>query len=370
MIPVCEPALAGKEKDYVSDCINTNWISSNGKYIPLFEESFSKYCGAKYGIACCNGTAALHLALAAMGIKPRDEVIVPSFTMIASANAAAYCGAKPVFVDSEPRTWNIDVTKIEEKITDKTKAIMPVHIYGHPVDMDPLLEFAKKHNLLVLEDAAEAHGADYKGRKTGGLGDAACFSFYANKIITTGEGGMVVTSNKKIAEKARLLRNHAFGIPRFIHNDIGFNYRMTNIQAAIGCAQMEKIDEFVAARRRNAQLYSALLNHEKSITLPVEEKWAKNVYWMFGILIEDDFGLSKEEVMAELLRQGIETRSFFMPMHMQPAFTNNPSYKTGTAGSYPVAESLWKKGLYLPSGSNLAEEQINKVAEVLLSLKK
>ncbi|MDI6737846.1 MAG: DegT/DnrJ/EryC1/StrS family aminotransferase, partial [Nanoarchaeota archaeon] len=248
MIPVCEPCMAGKELEYVSDCIKTNWISSNGRYITQFEDSFSRYCGTKYGIGCSNGTVALHLALAAIGIGPGDEVIIPDFTMIATANAVAYCGATPIPVDSEPRTWNMDVRQIKEKITSKTKAIMPVHIYGHPVDMDPLLKLAKEHNLLVIEDAAEAHGALYKNRKTGSLGDAACFSFYANKLITTGEGGMVVTNNEQIAEKARLLRNHAFGKPRFVHNEIGFNYRMTNIQAAIGCAQMEKIDEFVDAR--------------------------------------------------------------------------------------------------------------------------
>lgn len=370
MIPVCEPAMAGKELEYVSDCIKTNWISSNGKYITQFEDSFSRYCGVKYGVGCCNGTVALHLALASLGIVPGDEVIIPDFTMIASVNAVAYCGATPILVDAEPRTWNMDVSQVKAKITPKTKAIMPVHIYGHPVDMDPLLELAKKHKLFVIEDAAEAHGALYKNRKAGSLSDAACFSFYANKMITTGEGGMVVTNHDGIAEKAKLLRNHAFGVPRFVHNEIGFNYRMTNIQAAIGCAQMEKIDEFVEARRKHAELYTQLLKDESSLVLPVEEPWAKNVYWMYGILIKEDFGRSKDEVMAELAKIGIETRSFFMPVHMQPAYRNNPYYSKTVSGNYPVSEMLWNKGLYLPSGSGLTDAQIKEICEKLLSLKK
>lgn len=366
MIPVCEPTLAGKELEYVSDCIKTNWISSMGGYITRFEELFSNFCGVNHGVSCCNGTAALHLALASLGIGPGDEVILPTFTMVASANAVVYCGAKPVFIDSEPRTWNMDVSQIEERITKNTKAIMPVHIYGHPVDIDPLLKIAKKHDLFVVEDAAEAHGAEYKSKKAGSLGDVACFSFYANKILTTGEGGMVVTSNEEIAEKAKSLRNHAFGKPRFLHKEIGFNYRMTNIQAAIGCAQMEKIEQFIEARRQNAKLYSSLLKHEKGLTLPVEESWAKNVYWMYGLLIENGFGITKDKAMESLRNLDVDTRSFFYPLHSQPAYTK----LLGKQEDCPVADALGRKGLYLPSASSLTEEQVHKVVEALLSLKK
>src|SRR3989344_1672719 len=224
MIPVCEPTLAGNELKYVTDCVKTNWISSAGKYIKEFEDRFSQFCGVKYGVSCSSGTAAIHLALEALGIGKGDEVIIPTFTMIATANAVIYAGAKPVLVDSELETWNMDVNKIEEKITKKTKAIMPVHTYGHPVDMDPIIKLAKDYNLKVIEDAAEAHGAEYKGKKVGGLSDASCFSFYSNKIITTGEGGMVLTNNDEVAEKARSLRNLAFTKPRFLHSEIGFNY--------------------------------------------------------------------------------------------------------------------------------------------------
>jgi perosamine synthetase len=237
MIPVCIPFIGEKELEYVVNCIKMNWISSKGRYVEEFEDKFAKYCGCKYGVSTTSGTTALHLALASLNIKKEDEVIIPAPTMIATAFAVIYCGAKPVLVDAESETWNIDVNKIGEKITEKTKAIMPVHIYGHPSDMDPVMKLAKEHELYVVEDAAEAHGAEYKGRKAGGIGDIGCFSFYANKIITTGEGGMIVTNDEKIAEKARSLKDLAFSKERrFLHTDLGFNYRMTNIQAAIGLA--------------------------------------------------------------------------------------------------------------------------------------
>ena len=271
MIPVCEPLLGGKEIEYVLDCLKTNWISSKGKYVEEFEEQFAHYCGCKYGISTTSGTTALHLALASVGIKSDDEVIIPTFTMGATAFAIVYTGAKPVLVDSEPETWNMDVTKIEEKITPpRTKAIMPVHIYGHPCDMDPIEEIAEKYNLWLIEDAAETHGAEYKGRKAGGIGHIGCFSFYANKIITTGEGGMLVSNDEKIAEKARRLKDLAHSPEkRFLHTDVAFNYRMTNIQAAIGLAQFERIDELAERRRRNAHLYNSLLKGIDGITLPI-----------------------------------------------------------------------------------------------------
>ena len=365
MIPVCEPKLSGKELEYVSDCIKTNWISSKGKYINQFEESFSKYCGTKHGIAASNGTTALHLALASMGIKAGDEVIIPTFTMIATVNSVTYTGAKPVLVDSELETWNMDPAKIEKKITPKTKAIMVMHTYGHPCAMDEINEIAEKHDLYVIEDAAEAHGAEYKSKRAGSLGDAGCFSFYANKIITTGEGGMVVTNDDKIAEMARMLRDQAFEPKRFIHRYVGFNYRMTNLQAAIGVAQMGIIDESVNTRRKNAILYNSLLKDVKGITLPPEASWAKNVYWMYTVLIEDSFGMSRDDLMVYLKEKGIDTRSAFYPVHSQPVYAEQ--YK---GEKYPVADDLGRKGINLPSGNTLTEDQIRQVAETIKSAKR
>jgi len=274
----------------------------------------------------------------------------------------SYTGAKPILVDSEPRTWNIDVGKIEEKITKKTKAIVPVHIYGHPVDMDPVLDLAGDHDLYVIEDSAEAHGAEYKGKRTGRLGHVGCFSFYANKIITTGEGGMIVTSNGEISEKARLLRDHAFeDEKRFWHRYIGFNYRMTNLQAAIGVAQLERINGFIETRRRNARLFNSLLGDVRGITLPVEEEWAKNVYWMYSILIEDSFGVSRDELRRRLDAEGIETRTFFYPIHTQPV------YATYYRESFPIAEDFSQKGINLPSGNTLTEEEVEFIANSIAS---
>jgi len=388
MIPVCEPTLIGNEKRYALDCIETNWISSMGKYIEQFEQGFATFCGVKHAVAVNNGTTALHLALAASGIGSGDEVIVPTFTMIASVNAILYTGAKPVIVDADPETWNMvtspsGIKKLAAKITKKTKAIMPVHIYGHPVDMDPILEIAKQHHLLVIEDAAEAHGAEYRGKqgvkKCGAMSHAACFSFYANKIITTGEGGMIVTDDDVLAERLRLLRNHAFTKKRFIHNELGYNYRMTNIQAAIGCAQLEQIEKLIALRIKNAHCYNQLFKASglvgKGITLPSEKPWAKNVYWMYGILIDEKtFGISKDQLMTELEKQGIQTRSFFYPMHQQPMFVNK-KYPNGLSDAdlrdhYPVADRLAQEGLYLPSSSHLTEEQIKTVVDAVVSLAK
>jgi len=371
MIPVCEPTLNGNELKYVLEAVSSGWISSFGKYIEQFENSFSRFCGAKYGIACSNGTTALHLAIEALGIGKGDEVIIPTFTMIATANAIIYSGAKPVLVDSEMETWNMDVSKIEEKITAKTKAIMVVHIYGHPADMDAVNEIARKHKLWVIEDAAEAHGAEYKGRKTGNLSDVGCFSFYGNKIITTGEGGMLVTNNEKIAEKAKLLKSHAFGKPRFIHHELGYNYRMTNVQAAIGLAQMERADYLVERRRENAKRYNSLLFNVEGITTPPEKNGFKNVYWMYGILVDKHkFGIGKDELMMELEKKGIETRSFFYPMHKQPVYFAKDERFPDVSGSYPVSEELFEKGLYLPSGSSLTEEQIRFIVETIKGLKR
>ncbi len=363
MIPVCVPLLGDKELEYVADCVRTNWISSKGRYVNEFEEGFARYCGAKEGIATTNGTAALHLALASLGLGKGDEVIIPAFTMMSTAFAVLYCGATPVLVDAEPDTWNMDVNALESRVTDRTKVILPVHIYGHPCDMDPILEIADAHDIRVVEDAAEAHGALYKGRKAGGIGDCGCFSFYANKIITTGEGGMVVTNDPTIAERARSLKDLAFQKDRrFLHTDIGFNYRMTNIQAAIGLAQLERIEEFVEMRRAHAALYNRLLRGVRGIRFPIERPWAKNVHWMYSILLTDDFGMGREALMGELGKRGIETRTFFMPVHEQPVCTDRGLF---TGERYPVAEDIARRGLYLPSGSGLTNEEIGHVCTAI-----
>jgi perosamine synthetase len=370
MIPVCVPLLGEKELENVLDCIKTNWISSKGKYVEEFEEKFAKYCGCKYGVTTTSGTTALHLALVSLNIKNGDEVIIPASTMIATAFAVIYCDATPVLVDAEPETWNMDVNQIEEKITNRTKAIMPVHIYGHPCDMDPIIKLAKEHGLYVVEDAAEAHGAEYKGKKTGGIGHVGCFSFYANKIITTGEGGMIVTNDEEIAERAKSLRNLCFPKEKrvYLHSEVGYNYRMTNIQAAIGLAQFESIDDLAEMRRRNAHLYNKYLEGVEGVTLPVEKEWAKNVYWMYSILIEDAFGMSRDELMNKLEKKGIETRTFFIAMHEQPVFLNRGLFKF-KGESYPIAEELARKGLYLPSSSGLKEDEIKYICEEIKEIK-
>ena len=361
IIPVCEPTLGGNEAEYVMDCIKSNWISSAGKFIPVFEEKFAAECDSKYGVACANGTVALHLGLAALGIGLGDEVILPTFTMIATINAVAYTGATPVLIDSEPCTWNMDVEQLADKITSRTKVIIPVHTYGHPVDMDPMMELADKHGIFVLEDAAEAHGAEYKGRRAGGLGHAGGFSFYANKIITTGEGGMITTNDEHLANLCRNLRDHAFSSERhFWHKYMGFNYRMTNLQAAVGLAQTEQMAGFVENRRKNAALYNELLNPIPGIVTPPEAGYAKNVFWMYSILVEDEFGMTRDELRAYLARRGIETRTFFIPMHLQPIYYND--FKDQR---YPVSEMLCERGFYLPSASSLTQTQIKYIVEIV-----
>ena len=361
IIPVCEPTLGGNEAKYVLDCIESNWISSAGKYIPAFEEKFAAECDCKYGVACCNGTVALHLALAALGLEPGDEVILPTFTMIATINAVAYTGATPVLIDSEPSTWNMDVEQLADKISPKTKVVMPMHTYGHPVDMDPVMELADQHGLFVLEDAAEAHGAEYKGRRAGGLGHASGFSFYANKVITTGEGGMITTNDAKLADLTTNLRDHAFSSERhFWHKFVGFNYRMTNLQAAVGLAQVEQMAQFVESRRRNAALYTRLLGEIPGIVTPPETEWAKNVFWMYSILVEDEFGMNRDQLRAYLARYGIETRTFFIPMHLQPIY-----YEAFKGQRYPVSEMLCQRGFYLPSASSLTTEQVRYIVDIV-----
>jgi perosamine synthetase len=366
-IPVCEPLLGGREREYVLDALDSGWISSSGKYIAAFERAFASYIGVKHGIAVANGTVALHLALTALGIKKGDEVIIPDFTMIASAFAVCYTGAKPVFVDAEARTWNIDPSKIEEKVTTKTKAIMAVHIYGHPCEMNSILEISKKHDLKVIEDAAEVHGAEYLGKKCGNLGDIAGFSFFANKIATTGEGGMVVTNDDELAEKCRYFRNLCFPIKGervHLHNDIGFNYRISNLHAAIGLAQVQKIDFYVARRRENNRFYREYLSEIPGITFQQELAGSKNVYWMNAIVIDRDaFGTSRNELKVKLKKEGIDTRYFFCGMHRQPSLVK---YGCQRKGNYEVADWLAENGLYLPSGSGLSESEIERISGIII----
>ena len=363
-VPLAEPDLSGREAEYVLECVKTGWISGKGKFVSKFEEEFAAYLGVEHAVAVSSGTAALHLAVRALNIGAGDEVILPTFTMIACANAIRYVGARPVFVDSEPRTWNLDPGQVEEKITDRTKAIMVVHIYGHPADMDPIMELAEAHGLYVIEDAAEAHGAEYKGRKVGTFGHLACFSFYANKIITTGEGGMVVTDDAELAERLRRLRDQGYNVELrkwLIHDIVGYNYRMTNLQAAIGLAQLERVEELVEKRRRNARLYSSLLRGLPGLTLPPEEPWAKNVFWMFTVLVDEQaFGLGRDDLMRELEARGVDSRATFWPIHLQPPYRAEYGQE-----SYPVAEDLGRRGLNLPSGNTLTEEQVRYVADCL-----
>lgn len=360
VVRVSEPDLRGNELKYVSDCVRTGWISSGGAYIKRFEDEFSRKAGAAHGVSVTSATTALHLAFAVLGIGRGDEVIMPTFTMIAAANMLRHLGAKPVFVDADPATWVMDAAAIARKITPRTKAIVAIHIYGYPADMDPIARLAKKHHLWLVEDAAEAHGALYKGKKIGSLSDVAAFSFYANKIVTTGEGGMLVTNNKEIASRARILRDHGFSpTARFWHEYAAFNYRMTNLQAAVGVAQMERFDALVAARIQNAKRYNALLKKIPGITLPPETKGVKNVYWMYGILIDEKkFGMSRNQLRGALAERGIETRSFFVPVHLQPVF-----YDPRGREKYPVSEMLCERGLYLPQSSRLAEGDIRFVVK-------
>lgn len=370
MIYVCEPDITNKEVEYAVKCINEGFLSgTGGRFVREFEEKFSQWCGCRYGCAVTNGTAALQLAIAALGIGKGDEVIVQSFTNIATCYAVVHNGAVPVAVDSEPETWNIDSSKIEKSITKKTKAIMVVHIYGHPVDMHPVLKIARKYGLYVIEDAAEAHGATYYGKKIGSLGDAACFSFYANKIITTGEGGMIVTNKKRIYEKAQHLKNLAFSPKkRFTHYYLGNNFRISNLQAAIGLAQFERIDMFVRKKREIACKYNEILYKVHGITIPPEKPWAKNVHWMYGILVDrKKFGISRDAVMIKLKEKGIETRQFFTPMHMQPVFKKMGFFKNV---KLPVSEELSRRGLYIPSGVNLTDKQIEFVGKTIMELAK
>ncbi len=370
-IPVCEPLLGGNEIKYVTEAVQTGWISSSGKYVTQFEEAFSSYCGVKYGVAVCNGTVAIHLALSALGIGKGDEVIIPSFTMIATAFAVCYTGAKPVFVDADKDTWNVDAEKIEEKINSKTKAIIPVHIFGNPCDMGKICEIAKKHKLYIIEDAAEAHGAEFNGKKTGSFSDIASFSFFANKNLTTGEGGMVVTDSEEYYKKCKYFKNMCFPVdaPRvYSHENIGFNYRMSNLHAAIGLAQTEKADTYRDMRINNANLYKEYLSDCKGIVFQKDQPNGLNVHWMNSIVINPEkYGHTKDELVSYLKEQGIDTRLLFVSMHRQKSLKD---FGCDCSGEYPVTDWLTKNGFYLPSASSLTEEQIKHICDVIKGYQK
>lgn len=363
-IPVSEPFIGNLEIEYATDALKTGWISGlKGKYLDQFEEGLSKYCDMKFGVSCSSGTSALQIATRILNLGPGDEVIVPTFTNIASILCIYYTGAKPILVDAEPDTWNMNVEKISSLVTSKTKAILPVHIYGHPVDMKEILNIAEANHLFIIEDCAEAHGAEAYGKKVGGLSDISCFSFYANKIITTGEGGMVLTNNPEFAKTARQLISLAFSDrDRYKHDYLGYNFRLSNVLAAIGAAQIQQLDKFVEKKRWIANEYNERLKNIDGIQIPVEKPWAKNVYWMYGIVIDEKFKKTRDELMEFLANHEIETRAFFMPMHMQPTFHEKGLFNNER---HPVSEHLSKCGLYLPCSIKISEEQIEYVCDII-----
>jgi perosamine synthetase len=370
-IAVCEPLLAGNELKYITDAVSTGWISSNGSYIQKFEDAFAEYCGVKYGVGVCSGTVALHLALTALGITEGDEVIIPDFTMIASAFAVCYTGATPVFVDADKDTWNIDVNKIEEKITHKTKAIMPVHIFGNMCNMNKIKDIAKKYALYITEDAAEAHGSEYKGKKSGSFSDISAFSFYANKNITTGEGGMVVTDDEELYKKSKYYKNLCFPLdsPRnYLHDNIGFNYRMSNLHAAIGLAQVEKAEHYRNLRIKNNTLYKKYLSDCDGIVFQKDESESLNCNWMNAILILPEiYGKTRDELIVFLKENNIETRLVFKGMHKQKSLKE---FGCTCSDNYPVTDRLSENGFYLPSGSGLEESDIAGICDLICSFGK
>jgi perosamine synthetase len=363
MIPVFEPSITEEDVAAVVEALRRGEISGSfGRALAEFEQEFARYCGCKHGIATTSGTTALHLAVAAAGIGAGDEVLVSASTNVATALAAYHNGAVPVPVDSEDVTWNLDLDRIEALIGPRTRAILPVHLFGHPVDMDRLLAIARRHGLLVIEDCAESHGATVRGRMTGGLGDMGCFSFYANKVLTTGEGGMVTTSDDRLAERLRLLRNLGFTTPRFRHEVAGYNFRMTGYQGALGLSQLRRVERIVAEKRRVAHAYSRQLDGIPGLRLPVELDWARNVYGMYAVVVEPGFGMTRDALMARLSEAGIETRTFFCGMNQQPFLRAQAGFREVPC---PVADRLWETGLYLPSSASLDEETIATVARAV-----
>jgi perosamine synthetase len=357
MVHLIHPLLDGNEVKYLTDCIQSSWVSSKGPFISQFEQSMAVACQVDHALAVSSGTAALHLALLAIGVGPGDEVLLPALTYIADANVVMYCGAKTVFVDIDLHTWNLDLSAIESKITPRTKAIIAVHLYGHPVDMDFLNNIASQHGIAVIEDACEAQGATYKERPVGSIGDIGCFSFYANKLITTGEGGMLVCNSDVYADTARSLCNQASLDDHYSYGRIGYNYRMSNLQAAIGLAQLERIGEFIAARHRLADLYTRALSGIPGIMLYDEPGWGSSVCWLFSVLIEDEYGISRDQLRTYLFQMGIESKPFFRPLPCQPM------YHVGE--SFPNSEQISRCGISLPTSVDLPAEQIEFIARTI-----
>jgi len=360
LIPVAAPMLAGNEKAYVMDCLESTWISSTGPYIDRFEQMFAEFCGVRHAVACSNGTTALHLALLALGVGPGDEVIVPTLTFVATANAVTYCGARPVFVDVDADTWNIDVASLESMITPRTRGIIPVHLFGHPAEMDRILAIARRHGLFVVEDSAQAHGAEFRGQRIGSIGDLATFSFYGNKIVTTGEGGMVVTGNDETAHRLRQFRSQG-GDParRYWFPVVGYNYRMTNMTAAIGVAQMENIDWHLQRRREVAAWYRERLGAGDAHRVgQVERPWVRHAWWMYSVVFRED-GV-RERVVEALAAQGVETRPFVHPLHTLPPYRD----EAGASG-LPVSERLGRRGLNLPTWAGLSRDDVQLVCDTM-----
>ena len=363
-IPVSQPRCDGNERKYLNDCIDTGWLSSEGPYVARFETAFAARVGRKHGIAVCNGSAALDACVAALVLGPGDEVIMPAFTIISCAASIVRCGARPVLVDCDSALWNMRAEGVEAAITPRTKAIMVVHIYGLPVDMDPLLDVARRHNLRIIEDAAEMHGQTYCGRPCGSFGDLSAFSFYSNKHVTTGEGGMIVTDSEALAERCRSLRNLCFDPRRrFVHDELGWNFRMSNLQAAVGLAQLESLDATVARKREIGRLYTQSLSGVDALQLPVPStSFAENIYWVYGVVLKEDVPFGAAEAMKKLAALGIGTRPFFWPMHRQPVFQRMGLFH---GDSHPTAERLGERGFYLPSGTGLADEQVIRAAAAM-----
>lgn len=367
IIPVNEPLLDGNEKKYLAECIDTGWISSEGPFVERLELGLAGYVGRKHAIAVCNGTTALEAAIAALQLESDAEIILPTFTIISCAAAIVRCGLKPVVVDSDPVTWNMDIAQIESKITSRTRAIMVVHIYGLPVDMDPILAIARKHNLKIIEDASEMIGQTYKEKQCGSFGDISTFSFYPNKHITTGEGGMILTDDNHLAERCRSLRNLCFKKEkRFLHDELGYNFRMSNLQAALGVAQFERLDEFLEKKRAIGRAYREALSGLENIELqPDTTYYGTNIYWVFGLVLKDHVPFDAAEAMKKLWARGIGTRPFFFPMHEQPVFHKMNLF---VGEKYPVAERIANRGLYIPSGLSLKPHNISRVVEEVITL--
>jgi perosamine synthetase len=367
VIPVNEPLFDGNEKKYLIECIDTGWVSSEGPFVKRFEKDFAKQVNRKHGIAVTNGTSAIDAAIKVLGICKEDEIILPTFTIISCILQIVRSGATPVLVDADPKTWNMDISQIESKITPRTKAIMVVHIYGLPVDMDPILDICKRYGLKLIEDAAEMIGQKYKGRPCGSFGDISTVSFYTNKHITTGEGGMILTDNDQFAKKCRELRNLCFKPERrFFHEELGWNLRMTNLQAALGVAQLERLDKFLEKKRWIGHLYNKLLSDLQGVLLPLPSTdYAENIYWIYGLVLKDSINFDGQEAMKRMAEQGVECRQFFYPLHQQPALKELGLFKQQY---YPVAEKISQRGFYIPSGLALTEKQITQVANSLIKI--